>query len=187
LHFPDAVAALVPICGSYGRPLTTFHDNAVLDTVFPYVNKVVQRFPRAAKAVWRRVTSSRLAYEFAVRTEVNGAFIAREDFMPYFEHLAEVDPSLFFRMLADLNEHDLADRLDAIRPPTLIVAGERDTFTPAWISRKMHERIPASEFLFVPGGSHTAPIEFPELINLRIEKFLRERLPPKTAAAQRSA
>jgi hypothetical protein len=34
--------------------------------------------------------------------------------------------------------------------------------------------IPNSQLLTLPMGSHTGPIELPELTNLRIEKFLEE-------------
>jgi pimeloyl-ACP methyl ester carboxylesterase len=36
----------------------------------------------------------------------------------------------------------------------------------------MHKRIPGSEMLTVPGGTHVAPIEQPELLALRLEKWL---------------
>ena len=64
--------------------------------------------------------------------------------------------------------------------PTLIVAGTDDTFTPYWLSEEMHARIPGSELLTVPGGTHVAPIEHPELITLRLEKFLA-RIPARRA------
>jgi hypothetical protein len=48
-------------------------------------------------------------------------------------------------------------------------------FTPVWVSRLMQERLPDAELLVVRGGTHTAYLEQPDLVNLRIEKFLRER------------
>ncbi|MCC6810027.1 MAG: alpha/beta hydrolase [Deltaproteobacteria bacterium] len=177
VHHKDKVAGLVAICGSYGTPMKTFHDSNVGDRVLPYLNAALARFPRGARALWKTILKGSLAFEIAARTEVNGDFVLKEDFLPYFEHLRSMDPLIFFRMLAELNRHDVYEHLQDIDTPTLIVAGERDTFTPAHLSKTMHERIPGSELLFIPGGSHTAPIEFPELLNLRIEKFLRERLP----------
>jgi pimeloyl-ACP methyl ester carboxylesterase len=44
----------------------------------------------------------------------------------------------------------------------------------------MAQRIPTSDYLFVPGGSHTAPLERPGLVNARIERFLRERVDAST-------
>jgi pimeloyl-ACP methyl ester carboxylesterase len=182
VHHPEQVRALIPICGSYGRPLTTFHDSAIGDHLFPYLNRAVARFPNVAKALWQFAAGSPLAYPIATTFEVNGDFLSREDFQPYFDHLGKMDVGVFFRMLAELNAHDLEDKIAAITQPTLIVAGERDTFTPAWLSLKMQQKIAGSELLFVPGGSHTAPIEFPELLNLRVEKFFRERLSLRVAA-----
>ena len=49
----------------------------------------------------------------------------------------------------------------------------------------MHMLIPDAELLVVPGGTHVAPIEIPELINLRLERFLDQRVyctRPRTSA-----
>ncbi len=176
LHYLERVSGLVLMCGSPGRPLTTFHDTDHGDKIFPYLLRLVRRYPNLSRSVWRLMLRGSLAYEIAVRGEVNGDFLLREDFMPYFEHLRErIDPLVFLTMLGGVNRHDVTPRLPDVSVPTLIVAGERDTFTPAWLSERMHAQIPGSELLFLPGGSHTAPIEFPELVNLRLEKFFRDR------------
>ena len=35
----------------------------------------------------------------------------------------------------------------------------------------------------IPGGTHVAPIEIPELFHLRLKKFLRKRITPQFEAA----
>jgi len=85
-------------------------------------------------------------------------------------------------------EHDAGNLLGEIRAPTLVVAGERDLFTPRHLSVEMSTRIPDADLLEIPRGSHAALIEQPELINLRLEKFLDTRVVPyeaKLAAAGR--
>ena len=74
-------------------------------------------------------------------------------------------------MVRAAQEHDAADMLGNILCPALIVAGERDLFTPRHLSLEMAQRIPRAELLEIPRGSHAALIEQPELINLRLEKF----------------
>ena len=70
----------------------------------------------------------------------------------------------------------------------LLGAGERDTFTPPWLSLRMQQLLPNSDLLMVPGGSHTAPIEIPELIHLRLRSFLENRIaPPKSRASKKKA
>jgi len=57
--------------------------------------------------------------------------------------------------------HDTAERLHAIRCPTLVTAGERDIQVPARLGRAVHRAIPGSQFLlFVgPGSSHLSCVE----------------------------
>ena len=40
------------------------------------------------------------------------------------------------------------------------------------ISQRMAEFIPRAEYVYVPGGTHTAPLERPGLVNAAIEKFI---------------
>jgi pimeloyl-ACP methyl ester carboxylesterase len=172
---PDRVIALMPMCGSYGRPLDTFHDSTVLHRILPVLTKLIDRFPRAAMAVWKQFDSE-LSYQVSLVMEVNRNLVRRRDFRGYFTHMSKMQPRLFVSLLADAAEHDTLPSLDQIRVPTLIIAGEHDGFTPKWLSAIMHARIPGSEICTVPSGTHTAPIEMPELVNLRVRRFLDERV-----------
>lgn len=169
---PARVAGLVLVCGSYGRPLDTFHDGPILKNAFPWANALIQRFPGAARWVGRTFVPTELSWAIARNFELNGKLIRREDFFRYFVDLAEVDLDLFARMLATAAVHDTYDHLPRVDVPTLVVAGEKDTFTPMWLSVRMHAAIAGSEFLALPGGSHAGPLEHPELVALRLEKFL---------------
>jgi pimeloyl-ACP methyl ester carboxylesterase len=169
---PEQVAALVLMLGSHGMPLDTFHDSKVLRRVVPAMLTAAQEFPEAMGVIWRLFSGGEFAYQLATRTEVNGLLIQREDFRPYFDHLAGMDPRLFLTMLLNAGEHSAYDHLPDIHIPTLIVAGTADTFTPYWLSEEMNDRIPNSEMLTIPGGTHAATIEQPELIELRLERFL---------------
>ena len=115
--------------------------------------------------------------------EVNRALVKYDDFMPYLEHLAEMDIGLFLTMLRFANEHSARPYLSDIRVPTLIFAGDRDKLTPLAVQKRMHELIPGSQLQVLPEGTHTAPIEHPDLICLRLEKFLR----PLPAGAKKLA
>jgi pimeloyl-ACP methyl ester carboxylesterase len=168
---PDDVAGLVLICGSHGLPLDTFHDSKALKILLPSMIAAGDKFPAALQFIWKFAAGNELAYQIATHLEVNGKLVHREDFMPYFKHLSSMDPQLFLGMLRHASEHTAYDHLPSIKIPTLIVAGTNDTFTPYWLSEEMHDRIPGSEMLTVPGGTHVAPIEQPELIALRLEKF----------------
>ena len=178
---PEQVLGLVLLCGSHGLPLDTFHDNKALKIILPSMITAAAKYPQAMSLIWRLAASGEVAYQFATHFEVNGRLVRRDDFMPYFRHLAGMDPQLFLGMLKHASEHTAFDHLPHVNVPTLIVAGTEDTFTPYWLSQEMHSRIPGAKLLTVPGGTHVAPIEHPELITLRLEKFLA-RIPARGSA-----
>jgi len=173
---PERVGALLLLCGSYGTPLRTFKGKRTLEQVLPLVKFAVNRIPGVVANVWARLIPTELSYQIATRFEINGALIRREDFFPYLEHIATVDVRLFLEMLAAAGRHSARELLEHIDVPTLIVSGDRDGFTPAWLSEEMHRLIPGSELFVVEGGSHTAPIERPAEVTRRIADFLNQRL-----------
>jgi pimeloyl-ACP methyl ester carboxylesterase len=173
---PERVAGLVLICGSFGFPLDTFHDGTLLRRVFPYLRFLVELMPEAASRVIRFLVKTELAIQLAFRYEVNPELLRRDDFLPYFEHLAQMDPVVFVRTMESLAEHTAWDHLPHVDVPTLVVAGERDRFTPMWLSTRMADAIPKAELMIVPHGTHTATLEQPELIRQAIERFIATRI-----------
>jgi pimeloyl-ACP methyl ester carboxylesterase len=166
------VKGLVLICGSYGTPLDTWHDHSLMRVAFPYINRLVEKAPGFAKAFTGRLMNTQVAVEFGIRTELNPELMKHNDFAPYMEHLAKMHPLYFVRTLDSLKDHSALDHLPQVHVPTLVVGGEIDRFTPVWLSQRMAEHLPNAKYLFVQGGSHTAPLERPGLVNAEIEQFL---------------
>lgn len=171
---PTRPHALIPICGSYGHVLDTFHGNGALKTIHPYLQRVAERLPGFARKVWRAAGASSLTYYAAILTELNGDLMTPEDFLPYVEHMRRLDPAYFARMLGKAAEHTVERSLRTLTTPTLIIAAEHDSFTPYWLSQRMHALMPHSRLVQLPLGSHAAPIELPDHMNLAIEDFLAD-------------
>lgn len=188
-HSPGRVEGLVLVCGAPGHPLDTFHDVPLLAAAFPYARQVVERFPAAARLLFHAVVPTEVSLRLAQTFEVNSEQVAREDLVRYLDDLADVDTSLFVRLLGSAAQHDASDHLPRVGVPTLILAGEKDSFTPMWLSVKMHAAIPGSELLVLPGGTHVGPLEHPDLVALRVEKYLRDHFgeAPVAPVRQRAA
>jgi pimeloyl-ACP methyl ester carboxylesterase len=174
---PERVSGLVLVCGAPGRLIDTFHDSPVLKMVFPWARALFQRWPRLAAGGFRAAVTSEVAMEYALAFEVNRLLVRREDLQRYFEDLSCVDPALFIGLLESAAAHDVARHLPRVDVPTLVVAGARDGFTPMRLSVAMHEAIPGSELLVLPEGTHVGPLEYPELVNERVQTFLHARFP----------
>ncbi len=173
---PENVRGLVLLCGSYGKITSTFHGGPLLELILPKLLELATKSPDLVRAVW-----SRLPVEMALKValkmgEVDPEKVRPEDLMPYLTHMTQVDVPMFLRMLQAAGEHTAEDLLPTIDVPVLVVAGERDTFTPAVLAESMQKKIPGAEMLMVERGSHVAPLEQPGLVNERIAQFLRGRV-----------
>jgi pimeloyl-ACP methyl ester carboxylesterase len=177
--FPDRVLGLVPILGGFGHVADTFIDPRIGRAMYGAAYKVGTKIPDLLSVGLRLTLRRPIAWHFARLTGLVHADLAKkEDMEPYMEHLSRLDPRIFLEIARAAQEHDAGPYLGEIRCPTLVVAGERDLFTPRHLSVEMAQRLGSAEILEIPGGSHAALIEQPELINLRLEKFLRERVAP---------
>lgn len=65
-----------------------------------------------------------------------------------------------------------ARALAAIRVPVAIVQSEHDEFIKPEHAEYLHRTIPGSEFILLPGVSHFAPLQRPELFNAAVLDFL---------------
>ncbi|MBK7860745.1 MAG: alpha/beta hydrolase [Archangiaceae bacterium] len=175
-RYRDRVKGLALVCGSYGTPLDTWHDHTLMRVAFPPLMKLIERFPRVAKAITNNLMGTELALDVAIRGELNPDLIAPNDFAPYMKHLQKMDPVMFVRTLDSLKDHSALDHLAQVDVPTLVIGGEIDKFTPVWLAQRTAELIPHAEYLLVPGGSHTAPLERPGLVNHTIDRWLREKV-----------
>lgn len=173
---PEKIRGLVLICGASGRITHTFKGTSVLAQILPKIIDRVDAHPEIVRAIWGRVPSE-MALRFAMLTgEVDARAVRVEDLRPYMKHMVDIDVPMFLRMLRSAGDHSAADLLAQVNVPALVIAGDRDTFTPPRYAEEMAAALPQGELLMVQGGTHAAPIERRELVRERIERFFRERV-----------
>jgi len=167
------VRALVLLCGSYGRVTKTFRGVPILEMVLPKVIEAVGKNPNLVRAFWERIPSD-MALKVALKLgDLDPTHFHIEDLRPYVTHMRSLDLPMFLKMLTAAGEHSAEDLLPRLEVPVLVVAGERDTFTPLFLAEAMAKAMPKSELFVVRGGSHVAPLEQHELVGEKIRAFLR--------------
>lgn len=173
---PARVRGLVPMLGTAGRALDTFYDQPRSPVVFRAIARAVDCVGDRIHYFVRPLLESPMAWWFARTAFLVDPYYARqEDMLPYMRHLASLDMRVFLRSVLNAQDHDAWETLPGIRVPTLVVAAERDAFTPMWLSRKMVASIPGAELLVLAEATHAAIIEQPDTINHRLDRFLAER------------
>src|SRR5687768_10675037 len=67
--------------------------------------------------------------------------------------------------------HNIADRLQNIKRPTLLVWGKQDTITPSFVGEKFKELLPDARLYLMDKCGHAPMMEHPDEFNKLLENF----------------
>jgi len=169
---PERVRAIVAICGTYGRPFETLFNWKASGTIIPVAAVALSDRPAAVSWLGRRIASWPALIALARLAGLVGPGLDEEAFLALAGDFGGLDPRMFGAVAREMGRHDATDLLTSVGVPVLIIAGSADVLIPSRVAEKMARRIPGAELTIVPGGTSFVPLEHPELVNLRIEKFL---------------
>lgn len=173
---PERIRGLVLICGASGRITHTFRGTNVLAQLLPRLIERVDAHPHIARALWSRVPADMALWIGKLTGDFDAGTIHLEDLLPYMKHMVDIDLPMFLHMLRSAGEHSAADLLPSIDVPALVIGGDKDSFTPPVYAEQMAAALPQGELLMLAGATHVAPLERKEIVNERIERFLRDKV-----------
>ena len=172
---PDRVASLVLINGVAGSPFRTLGGSPWLGQLAGPILRRARSFP----GVIHSVTKHAVAWEHAPAAVKAIGLAGRTLDESLFREIAgtftNLDMAIYVHTLEQLGEHDAHDVLPLIDVPLLMIAGAQDLMTPRAAADRIVQGVRGAELLVVPGGTHYLAVEYPELVNLRVERFLRDR------------
>lgn len=85
------------------------------------------------------------------------------------------DPQVHGWTWRAIGKFNVLDRIHTIRVPCLVIAGERDPSTPPDLSRKIVQNISGSQYFEIPGASHMAFLEKPDVFATAVANFLAQK------------
>ena len=86
--------------------------------------------------------------------------------------MSDVRPAANQAMLQAMAEADLRDVLSRIDVPTLLLYGDQDVRSPVEVGRALHEGIPGSSLVIMPGVGHFSSVEGAKQFNRELQSFL---------------
>jgi pimeloyl-ACP methyl ester carboxylesterase len=172
---PERVASLAMLNGVAGRPWDYVFNLNLVGRLLPPFLRGLRSMPRTIETVIRQASRLPEPGAWAKRIGLAANTLDEQLAAELVGKLRELDMETFLLLLERMGEHDGWDLLPQIDVPTLIIAGSRDVFTPRSAAERMARRMRGSEIMSIPGATHYAALEYPEMVNLRLEKFLRER------------
>lgn len=87
--------------------------------------------------------------------------------------MRDFHPAGMKAMTHALAEADLRDMLARMDVPTLLLYGDRDVRSPVSVGQALHDQIPGSRLVVIPGAGHLSNVEEPERFNAEVRAFLR--------------
>lgn len=171
---PELFRALVIINGTYGLPFETAFNLSVARHLLPGITTFAGRNAHRWVPALRWLVGHPALMKVVKTVGMVAETLDEEVFRELAADYSSLDFGIYMDTIRLLGQHSAEDLLPQIRVPTLIIAGERDLFTPPPTAEKMRRMIPGADLLIIRSGTHYVPVEFPELVNLRIEKLLRD-------------
>lgn len=147
----------------------------IRNTVAPRILSLMERSHRLAATIVHRAARWPETASWVKRLGVVGPTIEEEALSEVATAIGQLDMQAFFRNLHAFESHDPGPLLERVRVPALLIAGQRDLVVSRDAIEMTARRLPGAEAFVVRGATHFMPLEFPELLNLRVEKFFRER------------
>jgi len=169
----DDVAGLVLINGAFEHVLKTV-------TLFPGADRVVDRLLGLGQVLGpytSPVVRTLLGQDWSIQALLHLGIVADNE--PFFgevlKEFRQLDFGFYSGMIRALNHHSARALAPTVQVPTLITAGTGDKMTPLATARELRWLIPGSELFVVPNGTHYTTLEYPEIVNLKLEQFFRTR------------
>jgi pimeloyl-ACP methyl ester carboxylesterase len=169
----DRVMALIPLNGPCENPFEAFGTAPWFVKAYTEIFNYFIKHPSGLEAIGVPLLESPITWPVARVVEVDRHRCSKLEMELYFEHIAKMGFANELRALMGMEKHSARDVLASIDVPTLVIAGEKDGMCPMRLVKRTYREVKGSELFVVPHGTHATLIEQPDLVNLRIEAFLR--------------
>jgi pimeloyl-ACP methyl ester carboxylesterase len=169
---PKAIKALVLVGGTPTRPLENLFNTNAFQTVFELFEKACDTLPRTLSLAWGLQKHNPFTKAIVKMGGFNPHLTAEADIDEYIKEVSEINPRVLLKLIRDFDAYDATKWLHTIDIPTLIIAGREDHIIPLKQQELLNQLIPNSELDTIDHGSHCPQLDLPELVSLRIEKFL---------------
>ena len=160
-RYPERVASIALVCGGYGIPTKQLLRRLDVAGLMPLAAGVAKHFPGILGGLLSNITTRA---DIAGLVRQSGFLGPTADIPAAVEVLESVASCDMRRMLATFEavSGDAAPEVLAnVRAPALVVAGDRDSFTPLSLMKDVAATLPEARLGVYEGGSHFVPLEFP--------------------------
>ena len=173
-RYPERVEALILVNGGFGHPFGRLLRRLEIASVFPSVAGVAKHFGASLQAPLRALVSRPELAGLIRQTGFVGPTADTPALVELLKGIASSDLKTFFATFEEIAGDSALDLVRTIQQPTLLVAGERDPFTPLSMIVEMHEAMTDAHLEIYDSATHYLPIEYPARLVDDTRRFLKE-------------
>lgn len=183
---PERVSHLVLINGAHGKPMAKLRV-PLAERWLPELVERARAHHALGSRLVRHASRSRTAAGLARLLHIVSPRLCTDEILELAREFTELDFDVYLRTLGALERHDASPTLDRVRARTLVIAGGRDPLFSTRQAEELTQRLARAELCVVPKATHYAPLEFPDQVNARIERFLDDAFAKATNGARAEA
>jgi pimeloyl-ACP methyl ester carboxylesterase len=157
---PERVAGIAAVCGGYAHSPAAFIQHLNPAALLPPLAGVTKHFASLLQGPFRALVT---------RPEITGVGLLQAMASCHLGRLL----ATYEAVAGDDGRH----LLTGVMAPTLIVAGERDAFTPRAVSEEMVRTLPNARLEIYEGATHYVPIEYPGRLSTDLRAFFGQTRP----------
>lgn len=170
--FPQMINKMILISGTV-LPVTEVMFNS---TIMKYLTPPIQKFTKNASPLlricWKTPGISSIVHNIVKRKGFNIKVASNQFITEYINRICQIDNKIFFQLFRQMNKNKDIDYLKDLEIPTLIIGGKKDKVIPHYLQEILHKYLPISELWAIDEAGHVPQIDFPDLVNDRISKFI---------------
>jgi pimeloyl-ACP methyl ester carboxylesterase len=168
------VAALAAVCGGYAHSPGAFFRHLNPAALLPPAAGITKHFASLLQTPFRALVGRPEITGLVRQSGIVGAAADTEELVELLRAMASCDLDRLLATYEAVGGNDGRHLLRGVAAPTLIVAGERDAFTPRRVSEEMERLIPDARLRMYERASHYLPIEYPGRLSSELRSFFKD-------------
>jgi pimeloyl-ACP methyl ester carboxylesterase len=173
--YPNLVSGMVLISGTFMAVNDVMFDSNIMEFITPFAAAGLEKYPEVVKKIWSASGLNPVVRELIHITGFNKAKVSKEFIEIYLNRVGQLGPEMFFQLFAEMTRQNISASLEKMEIPVLVIGGQKDNVIPNHLQRTLAGLLPQAETYFLVDGSHVPQADFPDLINERVDLFLKQK------------
>lgn len=173
--FPALVKGMVLISGTFINVKDVMFDSNLMEFITPIAALGLEKYPETFNNIWSKGGINPVLREIIHTTGFNRNKVSKEFIEIYLNRVGQLGAEVFFQLFNEMTRQNIMGSLEQMGMPTLVIGGHKDNVIPNHLQRTLANLLPKSETYFLKEGSHVPQADYPDIINERIDLFLKQK------------